>query len=183
MSSLVPPPPPREQLCNRHCSNKHTHSPDVELTHCTALFLTHSPFPWTMDQKKMTTLWHTTKIQDGFIHYQRIRFCQVTRLQYVNCHVQLDNQDLLQHSTAQISQQQHSQHSCLAQAEELCQRRRKTTASARSVSSSQDQQPTRPCDRPSQIPSQLSLTQQLSRHWPQFKVLSHRYTGTCFEEQ
>jgi hypothetical protein len=31
MSSIVPPPPPREQLCNRYCSNKHTHrsrSPD-----------------------------------------------------------------------------------------------------------------------------------------------------------
>jgi hypothetical protein len=24
MSSIVPPPPPREQLCNRYCSNKHT---------------------------------------------------------------------------------------------------------------------------------------------------------------
>jgi hypothetical protein len=31
-------------------------------------------------------------IQDGFIHYQLIRFCQATRQQYFNCHVQLANQ-------------------------------------------------------------------------------------------
>jgi hypothetical protein len=31
-------------------------------------------------------------IQDGFIHYQIIRFCQATRLQYINGHVQLANQ-------------------------------------------------------------------------------------------
>jgi hypothetical protein len=44
---------------------------------------------------------------------------------------------------------------------------------------SQDQQPT----RPSPIPSQRRLTQQLSKHWPQFKGLRQRYTGTRFEEQ
>jgi hypothetical protein len=46
-------------------------------------------------------------------------------------------------------------------------------------SSSQDQQPT----RPSPIPSQRRLTQQLSRHWPQFKALRQHYAGTRFEEQ
>jgi hypothetical protein len=30
-------------------------------------------------------------IQDGFIHYQLIRFCQATWLQYINGHVQLAN--------------------------------------------------------------------------------------------
>jgi hypothetical protein len=34
-------------------------------------------------------------IQDGFIHYQLIRFCQATRLQYLNGHVQLANQNVL----------------------------------------------------------------------------------------
>jgi hypothetical protein len=35
-------------------------------------------------------------IQDGFIHYQLIRFCQATRLQYVNGQVTLANQNVLQ---------------------------------------------------------------------------------------
>ena len=35
-------------------------------------------------------------IQDGFIHYQLIRYCQTTRLQYLNCHVQLAKQNVLQ---------------------------------------------------------------------------------------
>jgi hypothetical protein len=35
-------------------------------------------------------------IQDGFIHYQLIRFCQATRLQDLNGHVQLVNQNALQ---------------------------------------------------------------------------------------
>ena len=35
-------------------------------------------------------------IQDGFIHYQLIRFCQATRLQYLNGHVHLANQNVLQ---------------------------------------------------------------------------------------
>jgi hypothetical protein len=35
-------------------------------------------------------------IQDGFIHYQLIRFCQATWLQYLNGHVQLANQNVLQ---------------------------------------------------------------------------------------
>ena len=35
-------------------------------------------------------------IQDGFIHYQLIRCCQATRLQYLNGHVQLANQNVLQ---------------------------------------------------------------------------------------
>jgi hypothetical protein len=42
-------------------------------------------------------------IPDGFIHYQLIRFCQATRLQYLNGHVQLANQNVLQ-------QQQHVDH-------------------------------------------------------------------------
>jgi hypothetical protein len=48
-------------------------------------------------------------------------------------------------------------------------------------SSSQDQQPT----RPSPIPSQRRLTQQLTKQWPQFKALRQHYTGasTRFEEQ
>jgi hypothetical protein len=35
-------------------------------------------------------------MQDGFIHYQLIRFCQATRLHYLNGHVQLANQNVLQ---------------------------------------------------------------------------------------
>ena len=35
-------------------------------------------------------------IQDGFIYYQLILFCQGTRLQYLNGHVQLANQNVLQ---------------------------------------------------------------------------------------
>ena len=35
-------------------------------------------------------------IQDGFIHYQLICFCHATRLQYINWHVQLANQNVLQ---------------------------------------------------------------------------------------
>ena len=34
-------------------------------------------------------------IPDGFIHYQLIRFCQATRLQYLNGHVQIANQNVL----------------------------------------------------------------------------------------
>ena len=30
-------------------------------------------------------------IQDGFIHYQLLRFCQDTRLQYFNSHILLGN--------------------------------------------------------------------------------------------
>jgi hypothetical protein len=37
--------------------------------------------------------------------------------------------------------------------------------------------------QPSPIPSQRRLTQQLSRHWPQFKALRQHYAGTRFEEQ
>jgi hypothetical protein len=36
------------------------------------------------------------KIQDGFIHHQLIQFYQATRLQYLNGHVQLANQNVLQ---------------------------------------------------------------------------------------
>jgi hypothetical protein len=35
-------------------------------------------------------------IQDGFMHYQLIRFCQATQLHYINGHVQLANQNVLQ---------------------------------------------------------------------------------------
>ena len=35
-------------------------------------------------------------IQDGFIHYQFLRFCQVTRMQYLNSHIILDNHFVLQ---------------------------------------------------------------------------------------
>jgi hypothetical protein len=47
-------------------------------------------------------------------------------------------------------------------------------------SSSQDQKPTR---RPSPIPSQRRLTQQITQHWPQFKALRQHYASTRFEEQ
>ena len=46
-------------------------------------------------------------------------------------------------------------------------------------SNSQDQQP--PVSGP--IPSQRRLTQQLTAHWPQFKILCQRYAGTRFSEQ
>ena len=42
------------------------------------------------------------------------------------------------------------------------------------------QEPTR---RPCPIPSQRRLTQQLTRHWPQFKALRQHYASTRFEEQ
>jgi hypothetical protein len=32
-------------------------------------------------------------IQDGFIHFQLIRFCQSTRIQYVNSHIMFGNRD------------------------------------------------------------------------------------------
>jgi len=35
-------------------------------------------------------------IQDGFIHYQLVRFCQATRLQYLNGQITLANQNVLQ---------------------------------------------------------------------------------------
>ena len=37
-------------------------------------------------------------IQNGFIHYQLLRFCQTTRLQYTNSHILLRNRCVLQHS-------------------------------------------------------------------------------------
>ncbi len=35
-------------------------------------------------------------IEDIFIHYQLLRFCQVTRLQFLNSHIILDNRCVLQ---------------------------------------------------------------------------------------
>ncbi len=35
-------------------------------------------------------------IQDGFIHYHLLRFCQTTRLQYINTHILLGNRCVLQ---------------------------------------------------------------------------------------
>ncbi len=35
-------------------------------------------------------------IQDGFIHFQLIRFCQTTRLQFINSHIMLNNRCVLQ---------------------------------------------------------------------------------------
>ena len=35
-------------------------------------------------------------IQDGFIHFQLLRFCQATRLQYINSHIMLSNRCVLQ---------------------------------------------------------------------------------------
>ncbi len=35
-------------------------------------------------------------IQDGFIHFQLLRFCQATRLQYINLHSMLNNRCVLQ---------------------------------------------------------------------------------------
>jgi hypothetical protein len=35
-------------------------------------------------------------IQDGFIFYQLLRFCQATRLQYINTHILLGNRCVLQ---------------------------------------------------------------------------------------
>ncbi len=36
-------------------------------------------------------------IQDGFIHYQLLRFCQTTLLQYLNSHILIGNRCVLQH--------------------------------------------------------------------------------------
>ena len=46
-------------------------------------------------------------IQDGFIHYQLIRFCQATRLQYINGHVQLANQNVLHSSKSTTRSHRH----------------------------------------------------------------------------
>ncbi len=35
-------------------------------------------------------------VQDSFIHFQLIRFCQATRLQYINSHIMLGNRCVLQ---------------------------------------------------------------------------------------
>ncbi len=35
-------------------------------------------------------------IEDGFIHFQLLRFCQATRLQFLNSHILLDNRCVLQ---------------------------------------------------------------------------------------
>jgi hypothetical protein len=35
-------------------------------------------------------------IQDIFVHYQLLRFCQATRLQYINAHIMLSNRCVLQ---------------------------------------------------------------------------------------
>ena len=35
-------------------------------------------------------------IEDDFIHFQLLRFCQATRLQYFNSHIILDNHCVLQ---------------------------------------------------------------------------------------
>jgi len=39
-------------------------------------------------------------IEDSFVHYQILRFCQVTRLQYVNSHIILGNRCVLQQQHA-----------------------------------------------------------------------------------
>ncbi len=46
-------------------------------------------------------------IQDGFIHYQLIRFCQATRLQDLIGHVQLANQNVFQSSTSITTSHRH----------------------------------------------------------------------------
>jgi len=48
-----------------------------------------------------------------------------------------------------------------------------------SASSSQDQQP----NRPTPIPTQRRLTQQLIKLWGPFKALRQRYADTRFDEQ
>ena len=35
-------------------------------------------------------------IQDGFVHFQLLRFCQATRLQYIYSHIMLSNRCVLQ---------------------------------------------------------------------------------------
>ena len=35
-------------------------------------------------------------VQDGFIHYQLLRFCQTTRFQYINSHILFGNRCVLQ---------------------------------------------------------------------------------------
>ena len=35
-------------------------------------------------------------IEDSFIHFQLLRFCQDTRLQHINSHILLDNRCVLQ---------------------------------------------------------------------------------------
>ena len=35
-------------------------------------------------------------IQDGFVHYQLVRFCKVTLLQYINSHIMINNRYVLQ---------------------------------------------------------------------------------------
>ena len=43
-------------------------------------------------------------VQDGFIHYQLLRFCQATRLQYLNGQVPIENQNHLQQQHVKIAE-------------------------------------------------------------------------------
>ncbi len=61
---------------------------------CTDTFIQH--FVRDKCQAIMEDVDKLYNIQDGFIHYQLIRYCQTTRLQYLNCHVQLAKQNVLQ---------------------------------------------------------------------------------------
>jgi hypothetical protein len=61
---------------------------------CTDAFIQH--FVKDKCQVVMEDVEKLDNIQDGFIHYQLIRFCQATRLQYLNSHVLLANQNVLQ---------------------------------------------------------------------------------------
>jgi hypothetical protein len=42
-------------------------------------------------------------LTDGFIHYQLLRFCQATHLQYINSHVILTNQNMLQQQHVDVN--------------------------------------------------------------------------------
>jgi len=201
--------------------------------------------------------------EDGFIHYQLLRFCQATRLQYLNGHITLADQNVLHWAPLPVvfamlkrsprpAQQVWLSDNDLQgptswDARPLCTLMRlhedllrnfdctdqpvapqpppasgagggaagvrlrwahtrslgtqapRTAATASwfsrnspppqafkrsqipssASSSSQDQQP----NRPTPIPTQRRLTQQLTKHWAPFKALRQRYAGTRFEEQ
>jgi hypothetical protein len=65
---------------------------------CTDAFIQH--FVKDKCQAIMEDVDKLDNIQDGFIHYQLLCFCQATLLQYLNCHVQLANQNVLHISTS-----------------------------------------------------------------------------------
>ncbi len=63
----LPPPPPREQLCNRYCSNEHTHRGERLLLIGTSFTQSHSS-PRSLVHDGQTRLAHATQASAGRPH-------------------------------------------------------------------------------------------------------------------